>query len=116
MNKSEELCKRVQTLLYKWYVELERALNDLEDELESQKKLAPAPSCTITEQREELSLQLAKYFNPEKQRVGPCACLGIKCLTPRCSRWWEIFLETFSKQEIACMVETALKLKEKQWR
>ena len=65
-----------------------------------------------TKQRKELSLQLAAYFNPENRRVGPCACLGIKCFTLRCSKWWRLFLETFSEQEIECMVETALKLKE----
>ena len=68
-----------------------------------------------TEQRKELSLQLAAYFNPKKQLVGPCACLGIECFTLYCSKWWRIFLETFSEDEIASMVETALRLKEKQW-
>jgi len=67
---------------------------------------------TQTEQREELAQQLAWYFNPKKQLVGPCACLGIKCFTLYCSKWWRIFLETFSEQEIACMVEAALKQKE----
>ena len=62
---------------------------------------------TQTEQREALSLQLAAYFNPEDQRVGPCACLGIECFNLRCSRWWEIFLETYGEQEIVRMVEAA---------